>query len=178
MSDVFDHQKITTAEDLLASLRKGNNQKLEIGLGELKVPCRLLSASEEAKIVVKAKQSAIHQNPSGKKQEVFESYETMKAMLEAATTVNGAPGFAMGFVDALTSSELAELYDQYVTINKMINPNIQLMKREEIQAIMDDVKKKKTVTNDYFSWQLAAVGKFFLEEIVANLPTDSEPGSQ
>lgn len=172
----FDVEKITTAEDLLAALRKGNAQNLEIGFGDLKVPCRLLSASEEAMIVVKAKQSAIKKNPSNQKQEVFESYEAMKMILEASTTINGAPALPMGFVEALTQNELTELYDQYMTINKTINPNIQLMSRDEIQKVIDDVKKKKTGTRDYFTWQLAEIGKFFLAEIVANLPMANEPG--
>jgi hypothetical protein len=97
-------------------------------------------------------------------------------MLNAATTIDGAPSLALGFLDALTQNELTELFDQYISINKMINPNIQLMTREEIQMVIENVKKKSAVTSDFYTWQLVAVGKFFLEAIVANLPMDNEPG--
>jgi hypothetical protein len=162
----FDISNITTAKDLLAALRKGNTQTLELGLGELKVPCRLLNASEEAKIVVKAKQQARKENPSGVSIEVFESYEIMKAILLNATSINGMVGFPLNFLVELSQSELAELYDQYITINHTINPNFQEMKHEEIAVIVEGIKKKTVRASGLFTWQLAAVGRYFLENLL------------
>ena len=178
--DSFDLNKVLTAEGLLASLRKGNAQNLALGLGEIKVPCRLINASEEAKIYVLAKQRSLKENPTGLKQEVFDSQAVMKAILIAATTMNGAPNLPMGFVDQLTSTELIELYDQYITLNKTVNPNIQTMSPEEIISVIQEVKKKgsKEVVSGLFTHHLAAIGRYFLVTIIPSLQTDSDVGSQ
>lgn len=176
-SDPVDLDRITTAEDLLSLLREGNNQKLEIGLGKLKVPCRLLNAKEEAIITAQAESRALKENPQGAKREIFEAQEVMKAILLAATNIKGVPGFPQKLVDMLSNQELTTLFDQYVSLNHTINPNIQDLSQVEIQAMVDNVKKKKTAASDYYSWQLAAVGKFFLDKIIPNLPMDSGAGS-
>jgi hypothetical protein len=178
--DSFEVNKILTTEGLLASLRKGNAQNLALGLGEIKVPCRLINANEEAKIYVLAKQKSLKDNPTGLKQEVFDSHAVMKAILIAATTINGAPTLPMGFVDALTSQELVELYDQYITINKTINPNIQSMTPEEIIEVIQEVKKKGSsdVVNGLFTHHLAAIGRYFLVTIIPSLQTASAAGTQ
>lgn len=167
---------IQTAEDLLSLLRKGNSQKLEIGLGDLKVPCRLLSATEEATIIVKASQEAMKKNPSGMKQEVFEAHETMRAILQAATTIDTVPGLPARFLPMLTGTELVSLYDEYVTLNHTINPNVQEMSVDEINEMVDSIKKKTKAAKDFYTWQLAAAGRYFLAVIV-NQPTGSGAGS-
>jgi|GEM_PF-5349314 len=168
---------IRTVESLLAAMRRGNSQRLELKMGDDDVPVRLLSAHEEALTAVKAAQSAIKRNPTGLKPETFEAQCMMKAILFAATTIGGTPTIGERFYESLTATELGYLYDQYVTLNHTINPNIQEMKSEEIAAIVDDIKKKKRAAKDFYTYQLAAVGKYFLQEIIPNLPTDSAPGS-
>jgi len=168
---------IQTAETLLEALRKGQTQKLELGLGALKIPCRLLNASEEAIIVVKAKQKALLSNPTGMKQEVFESYEAMKGILKASTSIEGTVGFNDRFLEALSASELAYIYDQFVSLNHTINPNFQNFSAQEINDLVEGIKKKTVDVNSLFTYQLAGVGKWCLTNIL-KLPTDSEPGSQ
>ncbi len=170
--------EMETAEDLLAALRKGNAQKLEIGLGELKVPCRLISAGEEAKIIVRASSQAKKTNPGGERQDVFEAQETMREMLKAATTIDSVPGLPERFFGMLTSQELVALYDEYVTINSMINPAFADLTKEQIAEIVSDVKKKKKGSKDFYTYQLAGLGKFFLEVVVPNLRMDNELTSQ
>lgn len=175
--DAVNPQGFTSAEDLLRAMRKGNSQRLEIGMGEFKFPVRLLSAHEEATIAVKAAQSSQRANPTGLKREIFEAQATMIALLVAATLIDNAPSVPPRFFELLTSEELGTLYDEYTTLNKTVNPNVQDMKAEEIAVIVDDIKKKKRVAKDFYTYQLAAVGKYFLQVIIPNLPTDSAPGS-
>jgi len=168
---------IKSAEELLSYLRKGNSQKIEIGIDGWKVPCRLLSAKEMINISIIASESAKRNNPTGKKAEQFEAIEAMIKVIDRATTIEGAPYFAAGFLESLPEPVLSNLYDQYMTINNAINPDIQVMSVEIIQKIIEEVKKKQKTPKDYFTWELAEIGKFFLAEIVPNLPTDKEPGS-
>ena len=175
--DDFNLDGIVTAEDLLASLRKGNGQKLELGIGSIKVPCRLLNANEEATIVVKAKQKAMKENPTGLKQEVFESNETMRAILSAATTINGAPSLPLGFVESLTADELSMLFDDYMAIKKTINPNMRELTPEQVKDIVERIKKKDATSKDFFIYQQAEIGRYFMDVIIPSLPTDNGPGS-
>jgi hypothetical protein len=176
MNDVVDVNSIETAGELLSYLRKGNSQKFEIGFADWKAPCRLLSASEMLTLTIRAQAIAKGKNPTGVRQESFNAIEAMILILDKATTISGAPFFAMGFLESLPETLLSDLYDQFLTINNTINPNINSLKPHEIQAIVETVKKKNATTKDYFTWQLAEVGRFFLEEIVPILPTDKEPG--
>jgi hypothetical protein len=172
-----DVDKITTAEDLLEKLRRGNSQVLEIGLGELKVPCRLLSATEEALVVAKANQKSIKDNPQGLKKEIWESINVMKGILKASTTIDAA-GLPDRFFEELRERELTDLYDQYVTLNHTINPNIQDLSPQEILQIVEEVKKKgPSSVKNYFGYQLAAIGKLYLTSI-ATSQTANELGTQ
>lgn len=168
---------ITTAEGLLERLRKGNAQSLELAIGDFKVPCRLISASEEATLAVKASIEARKKNPTGEKQDIFESYETMKAILVAATNINGSPTVPPRFFELLSNVELVAIFDNYQTLNHTINPSLADMTDEQITQIVDDIKKKKAVAKDFYTWQLAAVGKFFLERVIPSLQMDSGVGS-
>lgn len=177
-SQPTDLSSITTADALLAKLREGNSQKLEIGLGALKVPVRLLNAVEEATVQAQAEQRSVKENPQGLKKEIFEAQCVMKAILQAATTIKGAPGLPGGFLDMLTHVELAELYDQYITLNHTINPNVQSLSQDELLALVESVKKKERAASDFYTYQLAAIGKFFLASILPMLATVNERGSQ
>lgn len=177
-AEALDLNKITTTEDLLAKLRAGNNQKLEIGLGELKVPCRLLSAAEEATLIVKSAQAAAAQNPTGIQKEVFEAQITMKQMLLAATTVQGVPGLTKDLLDMISHTELNDLFNQYNTLNHTINPNLQTLTQAEILAIVEDVKKKTKTSRDFYTYQLAEIGRFFLDMVIPTLLTANEHGTQ
>lgn len=171
------YQSINTVEDLLAAMRRGNSQALEIMAGDTPLPVRLLSAHEEATIAVKSYLAALKANPSSHKQELFEAQSTMKQILFAALTIDDVPMVAFHIIDKMPSPVLGNLYNQYVTLNNSLNPSFEDMKPEEIAAIIDNVKKKKAVASDFYTYQLAGIGKYFLQAVIPNLQTDNEPGS-
>jgi hypothetical protein len=169
-------KKYGTAQELLAALRSGNNQKLELTVGLAVIPCRLVNAIEEAGIIVRAKPKADKINPDGIKRELIESVCIQKDILAAATTINGMPGLPLGFLDLLTNPELEAIYDQYISLCHTINPNIQSLSQDEILQVVDGIKKKSLSTKNLFSYQLAEVGKFFLDVVLPNSLTVNERG--
>jgi len=175
-SSAVNLDEIVTAEDLLAKLRKGNEQKLEIGLGDLKIPVRLINAKEESTIIAKAEIKALKDTPQGNKKDIFEAQQIMKDLLYSASQVHGSPGLPMRFLEALSHKELTTLFDQYVSLNNTINPNIQDLSESEIAEIVDGLKKKQKTVNDLYSWQLAALGRFFATKVLPLLQTANEPG--
>jgi len=166
----FDTLDLLTAEDLLSALRKGNGQDkpLQIGFGDLKVPCRLISAPEELKIVVNATQRARAGNITGEKLEISISYAVMTDMLYAACRVNNT-FLPQGFLELLSSKELAALYDQYTDLNSTVNPNLPELSTEEVFQLVEGIKKKTLFTKNLYSYQLRGVGKYFLDVVIPSL---------
>jgi hypothetical protein len=163
---------IITAEDQLRLMRSGYKAELELKYGQLKVPCRLMSALEESATITNAKKKLKVPNESDRK--LLESIAVMKAVLVAACTVDDVPHLSLSFLDKLTDTELDALYDQFMTIKETADPEFEKLSPDQVRELVSAVKKKEKATRDLFTWQLAAIGKFFLDEI---LPAASEAGS-
>lgn len=179
LDDSFDGNELVTAEGLLAAMRKGENQSkpLEIGLGQFKVPCRLISAKEELRIVINATQRAKKENITGEKLDASISYAVMYDMISAACTV-GNSFLPLGFLDGCSGKELSALYDQYTDLNYIVNPNLQELSTEEILELLEAIKKKTVLTKNLFSYQLRAVGKYFLDVILPSLLMVKDSGTR
>lgn len=179
----MDTDKTITAEtkmdasELLAAMRLGNSAKLKLKFRDVSVPVKLLTTNEEMESIIRAKRNA-REKSSGDNEayEMYKSSYIMKAVLKRASSIDGLVGFTDQDLDAMNGDELTYLYDQYVTICKVIDINFDALTRDEIQGILVNIKKKTSTTKDLFTWQLAAIGKFFLTEIVPNLPEDNVAG--
>ena len=166
--------KVITAEDRLKEMRAGYKTKLELVIGAFSIPCRLMSASEEITAIARAKADLKipPHHESARKQ--FEGLEIQKSILALACTVDGVPYVNREFLDKLSLSEIETLYDQYVSTIRSVNPNFESMTGDEVSEMIIAVKKKEKDQNDFFMWQLAEIGKFFLAKI---LPTVNDLGS-
>lgn len=178
LEDSFDVHALQDADSFLAAIRKGPNQDkpLEIGLGQFKAPCRLISAAEELRIVVNATIRAKKENINGEKLEVSISYAVMTDVLYEACKV-GNSFLPPGFIERLSAKELAALYDQYTDLNYILNPNLQELSTEEILEILDGVKKKTLSVKSLYSYQLRAIGKYFLDVLLPSLLMARDSGS-
>ena len=76
-------------------------------------------------------------------------------------------------LDKLSSDELGVLYDTYINEVKFANPEFEALTIDQIGVIIEDVKKKKTVAKDYYTWQLAEIGRYCLDHIFQKV---KEPG--
>lgn len=165
-------EKIVTVADQLKMMRKGYKQDLELVYNDLKVPVRLMSASEQGAAIANAKTKVkvVHES----QRDLLESLEVMKSVLEKAALVEGTPRLSREFLDHLTDFEIEQLFEQYQTICRTVNPGFEQLSETEIVAMIRDVKKKAKSSKDFYTWQLAAIGKYFLDTI---LPMVNELGS-
>lgn len=173
-------EQIMDASSLLAAMRKGQEHKFTLKYGNMKIECRPLTAMEEAQALQKAKANA--REKAGKDTDLmtlktFESVCIMQSVLFRATSINGAVGFTQIELNDMSSEELDYLYNQYISTCKVVDPEFEQLSDLEIKEMILAVKKKNKVVSDYFTWQLAEVGKFFLKEIVPILPEANELGS-
>lgn len=155
--------KIVSVEDQLALMRQGLKAKMELKLGGLVVSCRLLSMTEEATVISNAKKNL--KVPEGHAADLFEGCAVQKAILNAASTVDGVPQLSLGLLDKMTDIELGGLYDQYLSVKASVDPEFETMPADRIVALIQDVKKKEIALKDLYTWQLAAIGKFFLDQL-------------
>lgn len=167
------------AAQLLELMRKGSDSKLVYRFGKNGIKFRVLTASEESKIVYDAKLRAKEQQRDKSDLAEYEQIKSlciMQGVLLMSTTIDGMPNFTMDVIKSMSANELEYFYDQYTSLSKVVDPEFEKMDEEEIKRIVQSVKKKTSTEKDYFTWQLAEIGKFFLKDIVANLPEDSELG--
>lgn len=171
-------KKIFTADDILARIRGGRDADLKIQIGDYEAPCRVLPSSEEQKLIMTARESVRAKfektNASPETIEQAISDEVMKSILSAGCTVKGTPYLAPAVLAMMSSVEISVAFDAYQSAVRMVNPKFESLSRDEIAELISAAKKKSSPTSDFYTWQLAAIGKFFLEEV---LPKVSEPGS-
>ena len=103
----------------------------------------------------------------------MEAIAVQKAVLKAGCTVGGVPYLPDALLNDLGSDELSKLYDLYMLEIKFVDPKFEALEMEQILEIVESVKKKKTAAKDYFTWQHAAIGRYFLAKI---LPMDNAHG--
>lgn len=156
---------VVSVEDQLRQMREGYSTKLELKMGGWSIPVRLLTAMEERIAVAEAKKRATKTLPSGVEPDLFESLEVMKAVLEAAGTVDHTPRLSRKLLDALSNTEIEKLYNDYMTLTRTANPEFESLSVDTVVEMIEAVKKKERLPSDFFTWQLAEIGKFFLVRI-------------
>lgn len=164
-----------SAKDQLEKLRAGQNQKLEIKYGELVVRCRILSADQLADAMENGRSAVkLPKGTSEDHQIQKRSTAVCKSVLRVGTTVNNTPYLNDEFLDNLSSAELEILYDQYLLLLNQVNPEYDKLSEDEILVLIARVKKKTTLSSSLTSYQLAEIGRYFLEIM---LPQVNEHGS-
>jgi len=156
--------KPITVEDQIALMRKGNDQDLKLKQGELEIPCRLMSANEEGQAIANAKTRV--KVPIESQRAYAEGTEIQKCVLEAACTVSSTPYASRKFLDSITSAELENLYDQYISLLRVVNPRFENLTSDQVGALISDVTEKKRASSELFTWQLAEIGRFFLDQVL------------
>lgn len=147
-------------ESLLERLRSGYKTELEIKMGGLRVPCRIMPSEESVKTISNAKFEL--KIPEGHDRELLESIAVQKAILKNGCTVDGITYLHERLLDKLSSDELGQLYDVYMSEIKFVNPDFKALTETEVAQMIEDVKKKKTQAKDYYTWQLAEIGRYCL----------------
>lgn len=164
--------EITTADDILKKIRLGYKQDLKVKLGDYEIPCRLMSATEERRVIASAKAGLKVLLESAR--DLEESLAVMKAVILRGCTVDNTPRMPQAVLDELTNSEIESLYDQYLTVCTTVNPEFESLSEAQIVDLIKEVKKKNQPARDLFTWQLVAIGKYFLDVF---LPAANAPGS-
>lgn len=159
----------TSIEDKLKAMREGYSTSLEITYGSLKIPVRVMTATEEGKLLSEAKLAALKatidfKDPLHKQQ--TESLEVMKHILNHGTTIGSTQMLPRELLDQLSSTELTVLYDEYYAKCEEVDPKFTNLSPSEIEQIIIEVKKSPDALKGLSTRQLKGIGLHFLEKIL------------
>lgn len=157
-------------EGLLKRMRSGY-KPIILKFGELEIEARLVPGHEMATAISNAKMNC--KIPDGHEKKLLEGQAVMRGVLKTATTIGSTCPLGDRFLSMLTNEELVYLHDQYESKIKGCNPDFESLSYSEIAEIIQLIKKKSATASDFYMWQLAAVGKYFLERLPV---TDSDAG--
>lgn len=164
--------EIQSTADILKKIRSGYKADLKLKYGDYEIPCRLMAASEERSVIGSARVGVkvVHEGS----RDLDESLAVMKAVLQRGCTVENTPYLSKDVLDNLTNGEIQELFDQYTTTCNTVNPEFESLSASQVIDLINEIKKKNQKASDLFTWQLAAIGRYFLDDF---LPRVSAPGS-
>lgn len=166
-----------TNQEKLELMRVGYKADLSLKYGNLKIPIRILTATQENEYVtqgkIDAKKKMIGVVDEHDKQ-LIESREVIKSILHNATTIDNVPFLTLELLEQLTSAELVALYDEYYEILSQVSPEFEKISFAEIEQIILEVKKNPIALKGLSTRQRRAIGNYFLETV---LPQVKELGS-
>ncbi len=158
-----------SVEDILRDFRKGYKD-CKFTYGDWSCPFVPLNADEENAILIQTESSSNFPNEQVKRMKL-PLMQMKKLMLTAAN--KQATNMTQGFLDALSSTEIEVLYDQYITGCHQVNREFEDLTQDQFNEILASVKKNPAKVSDLSIFQLKAIGKYFLAEI---LPTVKDVG--
>ncbi len=152
-----------TIEDQLAMMREGRSAPISFKMGETEIPCRVLTGNE----LVRIEQDVLVRQQELKDAERTEAWllhEVRKLTLEQATKIGGEPVGALHrkLLDAMSHDEVIFAYRQYLDILMAVNPILEQMTDEDLEALVDAVKKDPSWLSECTTPRLVAMLQFVL----------------
>ncbi len=153
------------AADQIALMRQGTEYRFPVTLRGLTVFLRPLSISEVThvyhQVVVE-----MNKTPEAARNALMENILIAKKTLEIASTDPENPKKAGQLLpwtlDKMTQDEVSALYDEYVRIVESVNPSLEYMSHEQVQGLVNDLKKNLIQQTDLSFLQLASIVNFYL----------------
>jgi len=158
-----------SVEDILRDFRKGYKTCV-FEYGDWRCPFIPLNADEENRILIQVESDGVFPNDKVKRLKL-PLMQMKKLMLTAAN--KETTNMTQSFLDALSSTEIEVLYDQYIIGCHQVNRSFEDLTANQFNEYIDAVKKNPAKVNDLSIFQLKAIGQYFLAEI---LPTVKDAG--
>lgn len=157
------------------AMRMGVNYSQTISCRNFSVSVRPLSMSETLKVydavaMEFAKMPATAKNSV--KEHTLIARETLKA---ASTSAIGVfdPKITDPMLDAMTQDEVGFLYKQYVHAMDKCNPSLELMEPKDLEALVEELKKK---TGADLAWELTQLSLVQLASLARYYLTSNQKG--
>lgn len=170
-----------TIEDQLAAMRQGREFPASFMLGAVKIRCRILSGNEMVRIeqtVLKREQEEVKDVQL--RTESWQFHEVRKELLMLATSgiegTGGIPDLTPLLLEAMSFEEVLFAYNCYLNILMQVNPTFAWMKPDDLETMIEQVKKNPWQLKECTSTQLAAIVCHLLDIDMDRLLTDRYSG--
>ena len=132
------------------AMRLGTNYRTMLKVRGFEIFVRPLSISETVE-VAGAVQNYLASLPLSSRNQLTEHTAVAKETLKKASTSDVGvfdPKVTDYILDRMTNDEVAYLFDQYVAACDKVNPALEMMKPEQLTAIIEELKKNKDLELD------------------------------
>lgn len=143
----------------IEQMRQGVEYRGVIAIRGFKVFVRPLSISETSQVAGEVI-SEMEELPAQFRTSLTENLLLAKKYLVLATTSEvgkSDPKLSTLVLDRCTPDEIQCLYDQYLEVVERVNPKLEELGSEEIDALVTEVKKNPSVRTDLSRSQLASL---------------------
>lgn len=173
-TELAEKPKIMSVHDLLAKMRAGTREVHEVRFREMVIPMRVLSVDEFNMIRHESYRICLEK---GKSDETDLNLLKQKLVLKLASTIGkGGPLLSEHLLGMLSTDELNYIYDEYIRVSDIVNPNIDRMKPEEFKALVEAIKKNTVSVNDLSLPQLREIFSAYQDLIQRLAAQESPPG--
>lgn len=164
-------------EEYLKQLRQGYQVPLKIRARDLEIPVRLLTAAEQVVADGRAQKRYLAIPEDERSNVALLMISRQEMLFEASKDAEGMPALARPFLTKLSWDELAYLYDELMNQWDRVNPRLDEITQDELDALIDGAKKNPASLNELTFPQLLRLASQLLglqEE--ADSPTDRPSG--
>lgn len=142
MFENHPHEQI----EQINAMRLGVDYRLEIKVRGFKIMVRPLAISETLQIA-SAVQDELTKLPTNAQNRMTEHFILAKETLKLASTTDvgkNDPRITDLIMMNMTNDEIHFLFKQYVAACDRVNPALEMLQTEQVQALVDDLKKNSS----------------------------------
>lgn len=153
----------------LEAMRMGVTYTWQIQLRNWKAVVRPLSIKEKLEVSHDVA-AELARMPSSKRTSLTEHTLLARETLKRATCSSSTaydPKLSDPILDEMTGDELLYVYDQYCAAEERVNPKLELMSKEQMQELVDEIKKKgssASLLTELSFLQLVSLAHYFLSQ--------------
>lgn len=147
----------------LEQMRMGVAMRHPVSLRGFSCHLRPLTIAEMVRVMGEVKQELMA-TPEGARTPILQTALTARKTLEVASTdFDGKIQSLTGYIlDLMTPDELIHLFNQYQSIMDKVNPSLESMSPEELQALIDAVKKNPSQLIELSFYRVVQIARFLL----------------
>ncbi len=148
----------------LDAMRMGVEYRLEIKVREFKMSVRPITITETIQVASKVADKLMTL-PKTAQNRITEHVLLAKETLMLASTSDvdvNDPKITDFILDRMTPDEIDNLFKQYVAATDKVNPSLEEMSTERVEALVEDIKKNPSLLIEHSFLELVNVSRYLL----------------
>ena len=144
--------------EILEKMRMGVAYKHPVSIRNFHCMLRPLTIDEQNNLFQEIKHT-LDMTPEAQRTGLMETTLLASKTIERASTMEPgmAPQLNSYIIAKMTPDEVICIYNQYLDILDKVNPSLEQLTTEQVEGLVEEVKKNRLALADQSSWQLRQV---------------------